>query len=193
MSQSTISPTVEAVSFAQEQAVFRRSEDRNLKDMRRKNSFFSSQNLLSMAKGIKHLSAENLTYLALATVFSPGIVFLGAWLFKGIGIVQPVGVTIASSAVVPLAVLGIFLYINANKTMTAKRKAVAATRRAAAHLDRKSRPVLTAEHVAVRERLDELFLSGRVEMPMSECIAHADRVFALVLEDFSTADGHQDR
>lgn len=187
MSQPTIQLRTDAAAFAQEQNTFRRSEDRELRKMRRKNSFFSPRNLLGMLIGVKDISAEYLIYLLLMIVLSPFLMFGVARCLEILGVMVPVAVTIALSAALPLAMLGLFMAVSVDEKMAAKRKTVAATRRAAELLDRNARPVLTAEHVALRERLDELFLSGRVEMPMSECVDNADRVFALMLEDFSAA------
>lgn len=189
MSQLT---TQRPVSFAQEQHAFRRSEDRELRKLRRKNSFFSPRNLLGMVIGVKDINAEFMMYLLMSIVFFPFLMFGGARLLGNLGVVVPVAVTVALSAVLPLLMLAAFMSSSVDKKMAAKRKTVAAARRVAERLDRKSRPVLTAEHVVVRERLDGLFrsgfLSGAAEMPMSEFVANADGVFALILEDFDSAD-----
>lgn len=188
MSQHTMHPSGYALAFTQGQSAFIRGEDRELRKLRRENSFLSWRNLLGMIRGVGQINTEYLMYLLMAVVFSPFIMFGAARLAEGIGVIVPVAVSIVLSAVLPLGLLGMFMAGGVDKKMAAKRKVVASARRAVELLDRNDRPVLTTEHVLVRERLDELFLSGRVEMPMSECVAQADDVFALVLEDFSLAD-----
>jgi hypothetical protein len=105
-----------------------------------------------------------------------------------LGVVVPLAVIIALSAALPVVMLVAFMWEGMNDEMRAKRRTVAAARRSAGRLDRKTRPVLTAEHVAFREKLDELFADGARALPKSERAAEADAIFALMLEDFENAD-----
>jgi hypothetical protein len=141
-----------------------------------------------MLIGVKDISAEYLMYLLMTIIISPFLASGGASLLEPLGIVIPVALTIAVSALLPLGMLGLFMSVNVDRSMAAKRKAVSSTRRAAERLDRKVRPVLTTDHVLAREKLDELFMRGPVDMSQDELVSHADSIFALMLEDFGASD-----
>ena len=179
MSQLGISPSADVAAFG-------RGEDRELRKLRRENSVL--RNLWGMLIGVKDISAEYLMYLLMMIILSPFLAFGGASLLETLGIVIPVALTIAVSVICPLGMLGLFMSVNVNKSMAAKRKAVASTLRSAERLDRKARPVLTTDHVLVREKLDELFMRGPADMSQDDLVSNADSIFALMLEDFGASD-----
>lgn len=188
MTQPTSALTPSAVSAGQYAVGFAVSEDRGFKRMRREHSLFSLRNVLGLIVGLRNSSDEFRMTLMTTSLSMPFLVAIGAHLLNGNGIVVPFPILIGTGALPVLAMIIVGMVRNVDKALLAKHKTLTAIRRSAKRVDSTARPVLTANHVYYRDKLDKLLLSGAEGMSKKERTANADGVFALMLEDFESVD-----